>query len=134
MNHWARALLSDWQLKLLGLAIAVVLWAYVHGLQSLQLTLSVPLEFRNVPRSVRFARRPPATVEIRLEARRDVIPRLLPKSVKAVVDLTRQVSGRYVTITLTPDHILRPAGVEVLGINPNQLMLEFEPAGRNRGD
>lgn len=132
MNHWARALLSDWQLKLLGFTIAVVLWAYVHSLQSLQLTLSVPLEFRNAPRSVKFARRPPATVEVRLEVRRDVISRLVPKSVKAVVDLTRQVNGRYVTIPLTPDHILRPAGVEVMGINPNQLTLEFEPAGRHR--
>lgn len=130
MNRWTRGLFADWQLKLLGLGVAVALWAYVHSLQSLDLTLSVPLELRNMPRASRLARRPPATVEVRLEARWDVIPRLAPRSVRAVVDLTKQVTGRYVTIPLTSDHILRPAGVEVLSINPSQLNLEFEPAGR----
>jgi len=130
MSRWTRAFVADWQLKLLGLAIAAALWAYVHSLQSLEITLSVPLELRNVPRAARLARRPPATVEVRLEARWDVIPRLAPRAVRAVVDMTKQVNGRYVTIPLTSDHILRPAGVEVLSINPSQLMLEFESAGR----
>ena len=131
MSRWARGLFADWQLKLLGLAVAVALWAYVHSLQSVELTLSVPLEFRNIPRATRFARRPPAAVEVRLMARWDMIPRLAPRTVKAVVDLTKLVKGRYVTIPLTADHILRPAGVEVLSINPAMLSLEFDSAGRH---
>ena len=72
MSRWARGFLADWQLKLLGLGIAVALWAYVHGLQSLELTLSVPLELRNPPRSMRLARRPPLE-----KPRRSLLPVLL---------------------------------------------------------
>jgi hypothetical protein len=130
MSRWVRGLFADWQLKLLGLTVAVALWAYVHSLQSIELTLSVPLEFRNVPRATRFVRRPPATVEVRLLARWDMIPRLAPRTVKAVVDLTRLVTGRYVTIPLTSDQIQRPAGVDVVSISPAQLALEFESGSR----
>ena len=126
MTALRRWLTADWQLKLMGIAIAVVLWVYVHAEQSIQLTLSVPLEFRNPPRSMHLARRSPSSVEVRLEARREVIPLLVPKAVRAVVDLSRRVTGRRAEIALTPDHILRPAGVEVLAITPAQLELEFE--------
>ena len=126
---WRRRVLSDWQLKAVGLSCAVGLWLYVHSEQRLQLTLRVPLELRNPPHAQRFARRPPSTIEVRLDADREVIPRLAPESVRAVVDLSG-VTGKRVDITLTPDHILRPVGVGVLSIAPSQLVLEFEPAAR----
>ena len=134
MNRWLRWLLSDWQIKLLGVAIAVALWAYVNGRQTLTITLSVPLEFRNMPRASRLARRPPGSVEVRLEARWDMVQRMTPRTVKAVVDMTKLVTGRYVTVPLTSDHILRPAGVEVLSINPSKLLLEFDSVGRREED
>lgn len=126
--RWRRLLLSDWQLKLGGLATAAVLWAYVHQEQTLQLTLTIPLELRNPPRAMRYVRRPPATVEVRLVAPRDVIPRLEPRSVRAVVDLTGQVTGRHASVDLGPDHIVRPPGVAVAAVTPAQLVLDFVPA------
>jgi len=128
-DAWRRRVLADWQLKVVGLACAVGLWLYVHSEQRLQLTLSVPLELRNPPRAQRLARRPPAALEVRLDADREIIPRLTPESVRAVVDLSG-VTGKRVDITLTPDHILRPVGVGVLSIAPSQLVLEFESAPR----
>ena len=38
-----RWILGDWQLKLVGLIIALVLWAYVRTGQMMHLTLNVPL-------------------------------------------------------------------------------------------
>ncbi len=126
MTAILRWLVADWPLRLLGLGIAVMLWVFVHGDQTTQLTLSVPLEFRNPPRTLRLGRRTPATVEVRLEARRELIPQLLPRSVRAVVDLARKVSGRHAEIALTPESILRPDGVTVLEISPATLALDFE--------
>lgn len=129
MTALRRWLFADWQIKGLGLAVAVALWVYVHGEQAIRLTLSVPLEFRNPPQGLRLSRRTPSTVEVRLEARREVIPDLVPKSVRAVVDLTKKVSRRRADIMLTADHIVRPAGVHVLEIMPATLTLEFEGGG-----
>ena len=126
MTAFLRWLVADWPLRLLGLGIAVMLWVFVHGDQTTQLTLSVPLEFRNPPHALRLVRRTPATVEVRLAARRELIPQLLPRSVRAVVDLARKVNGRHAEITLTPESILRPDGVTVLEISPDTLALDFE--------
>ena len=127
--RWQRLLVADWQLKLLGLAVAFGLWAYVHSGEMLRLTVTASLEFRNVPRQARFAQRPPASVEVTLEAHRDIIPKLSPRDIRAVVDLTGRWSQRRVTVTLTPDHINRPPGVSVMAIVPAQLVLEFDRAG-----
>ena len=127
--RWQRLLFADWQLKLLGLAVAVGLWAYVRSGEMLRLTVTASVEFRNVPRQTRFAQRPPASVEVTLEAHRDVIPRLSPRDIRAVVDLAGRGSQRRVTITLTPDHIARPSGVAVMAIVPAQLVLELDRAG-----
>ncbi len=127
--RWQRLLFADWQLKILGLAVAVGLWAYVRSGEMLRLTVTAGVEFRNVPRQARFAQRPPASVEVTLEAHRDVIPRLSPRDIRAVVDLAGRGSQRRVTITLTPDHIARPSGVAVMAIVPAQLVLELDRAG-----
>lgn len=120
-----RLIFGDWQLKVLGFVIAVGLWMYVHGEQGIQLTYNVPLELRNIPSNQQFSRQPPTTVEVHLEARREQLSKLVPGSLRAVVDLTR-IKGRRVDLTLTPDHILRPDGVKVLSISPSQLVLEFD--------
>lgn len=127
--RWQRILFADWQLKLLGLAVAVGLWAYVRSGEMLRLTVTAGLEFRNIPRASRFAQRPPASIEVTLEAHRDVIPTLSPRDIRAVVDLNGRGSQRRATILLTPDHIVRPPGVSVMAIVPAQLVLEFDRAG-----
>jgi len=126
---WQRRFFTDWQLKLLGLVVAAALWAYVRSGEMLRLTVTANLEFRNVPRTARFAQRPPVSVEVTLEAHRDLIPRLLPRDIRAIVDLNGRGSQRRVTVTLSPDHIVRPSGVAVLAIVPAQLVLEFDRTG-----
>jgi len=121
-----RLIFGDWQLKVMGLVIALGLWMYVHGEQGIQLTYNVPLELRNTPHTMQFSRQPPTTIEVHLEARREQLSKLVPGALRAVVDLTR-VKSQRVELTLTPDHILRPDGVKVLSISPSQLVLEFEP-------
>ena len=121
-----RLVFADWQLKVVACAMSLGLWMHVRGESVIQLTLTVPLEFRNPPRSLRLNRRTPSTVEVRVEARRDAIPRLVPRAVRAVVELPRKVTGRRAEVVLGPDQIVKPEGVAVLSISPATLTLEFE--------
>jgi len=121
-------LVGDWKIRLAALMAAVVLWAWVRSDQTLTLTISAPLEIRSASRTMRFARRPPASVEVKLLVRRDSLPTVTPKSVRVVANLSG-LRGRRVSVPLTDDDVLRPDGVTVLDINPNQLVLEFEPVG-----
>ncbi len=126
-----RWLVTDWQLKLAGLAIALILYVYVRSEERVSFTLQVPLELRNPPRAMRFAAPPLRALEVRLEARLDRISSLEPGSVKAVVDLAG-VQGLNASIRLTPNHIRRPPGVEVRSILPGVLVLTFKPVKNRR--
>ncbi len=90
----------------------------------LHLTLNVPLELRNPPQAMQLTRKPPSRIEVRFAAHRDLISSLEPRTVRAVVDLT-DVKSSNVSITLTPEHIVRPEGILVLNIKPSQLILDF---------
>lgn len=122
---------KDWKLKGLALGIAVALWAYVHSEQMIAITLSVPLELKNPPRGWRLVTKPPADVEVRLQADRSLIPDLKPSTIRAVIDLAR-VKAKHAEFSLTPDTIVRPDGVTVLGVAPSQLVFDFERS--RRGD
>ena len=119
---------GDWKVRLAALMAAVVLWAWVRSDQTLTLTISAPLEIRSASRTMRYVKRPPASVEVKLLVRRDSLPTVTPKSVRVVANLAG-LRGRRVTVPLTEDDVLRPDGVTVLDINPGQLVLEFEPVG-----
>lgn len=128
---FGRWMLADWQLKLAGLGIALVLYIYVHSEERLSLMLRVPLELRNPPQAMKFASTPPTAVEVRLEAERAAISAIVPGSVRAIVDLA-EVKGLSANITLGPEHIKRPPGVSVLSVSPSQLVLLFAPVGKKK--
>ena len=123
-----RVLTSNWKMKFGALGAAVVLWAWVRSDQTLTLTVSAPLEIRAASRTMRMVRRPPASIEVKLLVRRDSLAQVTPKSVRVVANLSG-LRGRKVAIPLSEDDVLRPDGVTVLEIYPDQLVLEFEPVG-----
>lgn len=114
----------DWQLKLVAILLGLGLWIYVSGSSTVKLSMTVPLEFRNVPRNARFVRNPPSMVQVRLKTSSERNIDLTAKVVRAVVDLsgTRE---RRLEITLTPDNIIRPAGIDVVEIIPPSIQIEL---------
>jgi len=120
---WRRWLL-DWQLKLVAVALGLGLWIYVNNTETVKLSMSVPLEFRNLPRNARFVRKPPAMIQLRLQAGSDRYIDLTTKMVKAVVDLSG-IKEKRQEIILTPDNIIRPAGISVMEITPASVVVEL---------
>jgi len=125
--------LADWQIKVASIVVAAGLWAYVRQDQTMILTLSVPLELRSPPQTMRLVRRPPAVVDVKFQVQRASVASLTPKSVRLVIDLAR-ARGRRISIPLREADVIRPEGAMVLDITPSQLVLEFEPVGRDEGE
>jgi YbbR domain-containing protein len=121
--------LADWKLRLAALVGALLLWGYVRQEQTITMTMTVPLELKSPPQTMRMVRRPPRTVEVRLQAQRAAAAALTAGSLRVVADLSG-ARGRKVSIPLTADDVQRPGGVSVLDISPSQLVLEFEPVGK----
>lgn len=60
---WHR-LAQDWDLKLLSLVLAVIVWAGVAGVRTAEVEIRVPLEVRNIPSGLSQADSPPKEIAV----------------------------------------------------------------------
>ncbi|RME92582.1 MAG: YbbR-like domain-containing protein [Candidatus Hydrogenedentota bacterium] len=94
MKRWLiRSLKKDLAAKLISLVMAIALWAYVQNLQISELTLNVPVKYRNMPSDLSFSKAPPRFVKIKIRGKKDDLK--FPSShLKAQVDLTQAEEGK----------------------------------------
>ena len=116
---------SDWGLKLLALAIAILLWASFHSEPAAEMTVQAPLEFRNVPHNLELAGDFPPTVRVRVRGRPTVLRDATPGQFAVEVDLSQATPGAR-AVHLSPSMIQAPMGTEVVRINPESVMLRLD--------
>ncbi len=128
MDWLRRLLLQNWWLKLLSLALAYALWAWVVPTESgpVEIGFSVPLELANVPRGLEVTGEIPARIHLHLRGSESRLRRLLPEEVGIVLDLRNAKPGNHV-FRLTPAQVEAPPGVAVVRITPEEVHLRLTP-------
>lgn len=115
-----------WALRLLALGISIGIWFNASVEDRL-----VPSE-RVVEASVSFIRPrgymvidPVRTVNVRLLGNKRAVRRLSADQVSVSVELSLRQEGTA-TISLSPEDVLAPDGLEVVSIEPSTLQVQFE--------
>lgn len=127
LEKWFRDyLIADWKYKLVALAAAVVIWAYVAGQQSIQVIYTVPLRFQNLNPALRLLGPNVKTAEVTLSGRRDRILNLDRHQIAVSLDLTGLRMGRNLYLISSRD-VIAPPGLEIKDITPRQLSLQLGP-------
>jgi YbbR domain-containing protein len=104
---------ENWPIKLASLVLAVTLWIYVTSKGKTEMSLTVPLELRNIPQDMAVVGDVPGTIEIRLQGQERALRDIAAgKKVVGIVDLGRGKEGENI-IHLSPDDIRRPSGALV---------------------
>lgn len=118
--------LRTWGLRLLALGIAIALWF------SISLEDREALSERLVDASVSYGRplgyivmNPEPSVRVRVRGGSRQIRELNPYQVNAQVELTQPSPGTF-SISLGPENVLVPEGLEVVSIEPNAIQVELE--------
>ncbi len=115
----------DFSLKLLALVIAVFLWLSVTDERIIERGYQVPLEFENVPATLRIAGDPTDTLRIRLRGPADAFGGVEPGDLAAVLDLSDAQPGRE-TFDMLAGSVRTPPGVEVTSVVPETVDLILE--------
>lgn len=121
----ARGLLLDnLPLKALSLLLAALLWHQVASQQTVQREVTIPVEFVNMPLDLEIVNDYVRQVDVVVRSNRggSIIEE---RQLSVVLDLNDARAGVEV-IQLTPDHVSRAKGLEILRINPTQVRLELE--------
>jgi len=118
-------------LKLLAVLLATALWFTVAGEQNVERTMRVPLELRNPPQNLEIIGEPPTTVDVRVLGSSELLGRLDPGDVVAMLDLTSARTGSRL-FHIRTDEVRVPYGVSVQQITPATIALELENSARRR--
>ena len=120
--HWVT---NNWFLKLVSLLLAALLWAAVSNEASSEISLEVPLEYRNIPARLEITGDMTSTVQIRLRGASNVIKDITAKDVTTKIDLTEMRPGEKI-IALSPQNVQAPFGADVIRVNPSSVRFTLE--------
>ncbi len=118
-------------LKLISLTIAISLWLIVVVKGQTEITLTVPVEFRNLPQGLGILSKSNSTVEVSIKGFEQIIKNMRPYDVKMSVDLSRVKKGSN-TIYLTKESVRLPSSLTVSSIRPEYIKIVTEEIVRKR--
>lgn len=115
----------NWRLRILALFTAVLLWVVIVGPQRAELGLAVPIQYGNLPPGMELTGKWMDKLEVRVRGSKAGLANLSPGSVRAVVDLSRAVTGlNYYRIS--ERNVVVPPGITIAKIRPSDLHLNIE--------
>ena len=121
-----RIFVEDWNLKLLSLAIAIVLWMLVTG-QNQPVTAHVNVQLNFIrPQALEISNDPPRTVDVTLTGSRNKLDDLTSLDLVATVDLSAQGAGERVLRLADKAQITLPQGIKVDGYQPSAIPIRLE--------
>ena len=118
-------LTRHWELRLLSLAAAILLWGFVVGGERGEMALTVPLEFQGIPSGLELASDYPESVSVQVRGLRVQLMRLLGESLRAQVPLASAQAGAT-SVRLLPEYVRVPASVQVVRLAPSRLRVTLE--------
>jgi len=125
-----KVLFDNWGIKLMSLALSLTLWFYVTSKGKTEITMTVPLELRNIPQNVAVVGNVAGSLEVRVQgqerALRDIT---IGKKIFGILDLSLARVGENV-VPISPDDIRRPSGVTVTHISQSEVRVKLEPLVR----
>lgn len=121
-----RIFVEDWNLKLLSLAIAIVLWLLVTG-QNQPVTAHVNVQLNFIrPPALEISNDPPRTVDVMLTGSRNKLDDLTSLDLVATVDISNQSAGERVLRLADKAQITLPQGIKVDGYQPSAIPIRLE--------
>jgi YbbR domain-containing protein len=121
--------LKNLSLKIVALAVAVLLWWAVGHDQTVEVPLSVPVEFQHTPSDLEINSDYPFQARITLRGPQRLLEAMNPSEVHAVLDLQGAGPGQR-TFDLTPKQVSTPRNVNVVQIVPSQFRISFDRSAR----
>jgi YbbR domain-containing protein len=123
-----RPIITDnWGIKLISLGLSLTIWFYVTSKGKTEMTLTVPLELRNIPQNMAVVGPVASSLEVRVQGQERVLRDITSgKKIVGILDLSMTKEGENI-VRLSPDDISRPSGVAVNHMSLSEVKVRLEP-------
>jgi hypothetical protein len=117
---------SNWQILLLSFVLACGLWYAVTVRDRLEVQAEVPLNYRGIPENLMVRDGLLKSFTVQLRGPRELVKSLDAKMPAYSVDLSHLRRGTNVIALSAPLTVAESRALDVMGLVPNQLVLEVE--------
>ncbi|MBI3668098.1 MAG: YbbR-like domain-containing protein [Acidobacteria bacterium] len=126
MSLLRRYVFHNFGLKLVSLAAAVVLWSLIATEPEMETSITVPVEFHNVPRELEMMVDQTPEVHVQVKGPATQVRSIRRNDVAVVLDLMHVERSGERTFTLDRSQVVLPQGISLVKSVPSQLRLNFE--------
>lgn len=116
---------KDWTLPFISLALAIALWYFVGGDDTVDKSVTVPIEVINLPRDLVISNQFKQDITVTISGPRKQVLAIDKGDVARQVDLARAVPGTMV-INNENHSISVPRGVKVLRVQPDSIIFSLD--------
>jgi YbbR domain-containing protein len=122
----ARKVTHNWLLKLGSIAFAIGLWGFVNlGAREADRSITVPLEFSNLPPKLMITNPIPDSVDVRLRGPRTILGTVDERRQGIAINLANVATGPT-SFKIDAEMLNLPRGVTVTRLTPVQVTLDVE--------
>jgi YbbR domain-containing protein len=120
-------LVENWGIKLISLGLSLMLWFYVTSKGKTEMTLTVPLELRNIPQNMVVVGPVASSLEVRVQGQERLLRDITTdKKLVGILDLSMTKEGEN-AVRLSPDDISRPSDIVVTHMSLSEVKVRLEP-------
>ncbi len=112
--------------KIVSLLVAVLLWLALVGDPELTTTISVPLEFRNLPRELDSTSETPEVIRLELQGPSAKLALGKTGNIAVLLDVSAVTKSGERTFNIGSGNLNLPPGVHLMRAIPSQIRLRFE--------
>jgi YbbR domain-containing protein len=110
--------LENLGLKIASVLLAIVLWIFVTSRGQAEMSIDVPLEFRDIPMGLEMVNHNIKMVTLTIKGQEGLIKNLKPSDVRVSIDLSKAKKGEGLYY-VQRDDIKIPHGLTVTSIDPS---------------
>jgi YbbR domain-containing protein len=118
-------LFHNFGLKIAAVLLSMVLWLFVTSRGQSEMSLDVPIEFKNIPAGLEMVSNSAKTVSLNIRGQERFIQYLKLSNIRVPLDLGKAKKGEGIYY-INRDDITLPNTVTVTNINPTSVKIVFE--------
>lgn len=120
-----RLFFGNISLKISAVLLSVFLWLFVTSRGQSEISLEVPLEFKNIPAGYGIVTASTKAVNVTVRGQERLMKSLQPADVRVSVDLTKAKMGEA-KYYINKDDIRLPYAMSVMNVAPSSVKLDIE--------
>lgn len=119
-----KVFLENLGLKIAAISLSIVLWFFVISRGQSEISIDVPLEFKNIPQGLELVNYSVKDTSLRIKGQERLIKNIKPSDMRVYIDLSKTKKGESIYY-ITREDIL-PHAINVINISPSSVKITTE--------